>query len=117
MGEFCVLVLSAEEILRENLLLVSGPSGLLQKPKFMKEMTLGLVSGGGVYFPPGAGAGGEVNPYIKPLADSRKKQWFSKGNLRVYCLQERDWMLNKKQQLPTTPEESISGNAACNSAA
>lgn len=61
MGEFCVLVLSAEELLREKLLLVSGPSGLLQKPKFMKEMTLGLVSGGGVYFPPGAGAGGEVS--------------------------------------------------------
>lgn len=27
----------------------------------MKETMLGLVSGGGVYFPPGAGAGGEVS--------------------------------------------------------
>ena len=60
-GEFCVLFLGAEEGLWEKLLLVSGPSGLLQKLKFTKEMTLGLGSGGGVYFPPGAGAGGEVS--------------------------------------------------------
>ena len=32
----------------EKLLLVSGPSGLLQKPKFTKEITLGLGGGGGV---------------------------------------------------------------------
>lgn len=32
----------------EKLLLVSGPSGLLQKPKFTKEMTLGLGGGAGV---------------------------------------------------------------------
>lgn len=47
-GEFCVLLLGAEEGLWEKLLLVSGPSGLLQKPKFTKEMTLGLGGGAGV---------------------------------------------------------------------